>query len=62
MTRRSPDALTKHTLHLFEGDYAELQSLYPETGAAIIIRTLVRKHISETTPPLPIMPTEVDKL
>jgi hypothetical protein len=39
------EPLQKHTLHLFEGDYQRLQNLYPELGAAIIIRRIVREHI-----------------
>ena len=34
MSRHEREPTQKHTLHLYEGDYAELQSLYPETGAA----------------------------
>lgn len=34
----------KHTLTLRRGDYAWLQSTYPEVGANAIIRVLVQKH------------------
>lgn len=40
----------KHTLNLFEGDFARLQELYPDAGASLVIRTLVRRHIDEKTP------------
>lgn len=43
--RRESDELQKHTLNLFKGDYAELQGLYPESGAGKIIRILVRNHL-----------------
>lgn len=56
------EPLQKHTLHLFEGDYAELQSIYPEVGAAIIIRTLIRRHLREVSPKMPTLPAEVDQL
>lgn len=41
---------TKHTLHLYQGDYADLMSMYPEIGAALVIRKLVRRHIEEMSP------------
>lgn len=37
--------LQKHTLNLFAGDYAKLQTLYPDTGAGAIIRRLIRKFL-----------------
>lgn len=49
---REDENLTKHTLHLFEGDVKKLQDLYPEIGAAAIIRKLVRSHIDKITPEL----------
>lgn len=39
------DTLTKHTLNLYNGDYAQLQDLYPDIGAGPIIRRLIRKHL-----------------
>lgn len=39
--------LQKHTLLFFPGDYARMQSIYPETGAAKAIRILVRKHLDD---------------
>jgi len=44
------EPMTKHTLHLYEGDYERLRELYPELGAAIVIRRLIRKHIKEVAP------------
>lgn len=46
MTRRKEDRpMTKHTLLLFDGDFAYLQRTYPEVGASKLIRTLVRAHV-----------------
>lgn len=39
--------LSKHTLNLFPGDYARLQELYPDIGAATIIRRIVRKFLEQ---------------
>lgn len=44
--------LQKHTLHLFEGDYARLQSLHPETGAAAVIREIIRAYLLKADPPI----------
>lgn len=37
--------LKKHTLFLFDGDYATLQSYYADVGAAVIIRKIVRAYV-----------------
>lgn len=42
---RNTEPLTKHTLNLFEGDYDTLRTYYPDVGAGVIIRHLVRKYI-----------------
>lgn len=39
--------LQKHTLNLFPGDYARLQDLYPDLGAATIIRRVVRAFVNQ---------------
>lgn len=39
--------LQKCTMNLFRGDYAKLQDLYPDIGAATIIRRIVRKFIDQ---------------
>lgn len=39
--------LSKHTLNLFPGDYSRLQELYPDIGAATIIRRIVRKFLEQ---------------
>lgn len=46
MRRREEKAISKHTLNLYVGDYAKLQSLYSSRiGAAKVIRDLVHAHI-----------------
>lgn len=44
------ESLAKHTLHLFEGDFAKLGQHYPEVGASKIIRKLVRLHLEKLDP------------
>lgn len=38
--------LHKHTLNLFEGDYAKLQDMFPDMGAGAVIRRIVRTFIN----------------
>ncbi len=45
---KSSDELTKHTLNLFAGDFAKLQALFPDIGAAIVIRKITRQFIQRT--------------
>lgn len=47
MPRKSEEELSKHTLNLYAGDYAQLQQLYPEIGAGVIIRRLVRQYLEQ---------------
>lgn len=44
------EPMQKHTLHLYEGDYERIKALFPEVGAAIVIRRLVRKFLKDATP------------
>lgn len=44
---RGETELQKHTMNLFPGDYAKLQELYPDIGAATIIRRIVHAFISQ---------------
>lgn len=46
MPKKSDEDLSKHTLRLFAGDYAELQQLYPEIGANVVIRKIVRDFLT----------------
>lgn len=39
--------LQKHTLNLYPGDYGKLQELYPDIGAATIIRRIIRAYIEQ---------------
>jgi len=45
MPKRNEQPLTKHTLNLYEGDYERVQDLYPDIGAAVIIRKVLRRFI-----------------
>jgi hypothetical protein len=47
--------LQKHTLNLFPGDYAKLQEYFPDIGAGLMIRRIVRKFLEnmETAPEAP---------
>jgi aspartate/tyrosine/aromatic aminotransferase len=46
MSRKEDLAISKHTLNLYAGDYAKLQSLYStRVGAAKIIRDIIHAHI-----------------
>lgn len=47
MPKKSDEDLTKHTLNLFAGDYAKLQSLFPDVGAGVVIRKVVRDFLSK---------------
>lgn len=44
---KKPDSegLQKHTLHLYSGDYERIRELYPDLGAAVVIRKIVRKFL-----------------
>lgn len=44
---KTPDkeGLQKHTLHLYEGDYERIRQYYPDLGAAVVIRKIVRKFL-----------------
>lgn len=47
MSRRSnTEPLTKVTLNLFSKDYERLQAMYPQVGATVAIRALVRQHVN----------------
>ncbi len=39
--------LRKHTLLLYDGDYLRIQELFPEIGAAVIIRKLIRSYLEK---------------
>lgn len=52
----SKEPLTKHTLLLFEGDFARLGDLHPEVGASVMVRTIVRKYLDKVDPPTKDLP------
>lgn len=60
MRRREDKAISKHTLNLFAGDYEKIQGWAGRTGAAKVIRELVRAYINkienEAAQRAPIMP------
>ena len=39
------EPVQKHTLNLYEGDFEEIKSYFPDLGAAIVIRKLVRQYV-----------------
>lgn len=47
MQRKSPIPISRHTLYLYEGDFAALQSAYSELGAGPAIRDIVRAHLNK---------------
>lgn len=54
------EELTKHTLNLFKGDYEKLAELYPDVGAAPVIRRIIRKYLESLETAKPELPkTEV---
>lgn len=48
MNEKEP--MQKHTLNIFAGDFDRLQRMYPDVGAAAIIRRLIRRHLEDTEP------------
>lgn len=51
MTKRNLD-LHKHTIMLYAGDYARLQTLHSDAGAAAIVRELIRSYLNKVEPPI----------
>lgn len=47
MRKRESHPIRKHTLNLYEGDFERLTVLFPKAGAGKIIRTLVRKFVTQ---------------
>lgn len=44
------EPLQKHTLNLYEGHFERVQKLFPEVGAAAVIRRLIKKFLEEEEP------------
>lgn len=58
--RKIKEELQKHTLMLFAGDFARLQELNPDVGAAHIIRTLIRTYLQKIDPPVDVTKVKGD--
>lgn len=54
--------LSKHTLLLHAGDYAKLQEKFPEQGAALIIRTILRNYLARDERPVDLSKLKMEKL
>lgn len=39
------ESLKKHTLFLYEGDFDKLASFYPDLGASVAVRRIVRSQL-----------------
>lgn len=44
---KSPDELTKHTLHLRKGDWDRLATLFPELSTSLVIRKIISNFIDK---------------
>ena len=55
MPRKEDEPLQKHTLFLYEGDFARLKDIFPDVDSSVVIRRAVRALIKkvEGTPPEP---------
>lgn len=51
MPRKSEERpLTKHTLHLFEGQYERLKDLFPDVSTAHMIRRILEDFLLRAEP------------
>lgn len=50
MAKKAEEALQKHTLLLYEGDYKRLQDMFPDIGASIVIRKIIREYLNKVQP------------
>jgi hypothetical protein len=53
--------ITKHTLFLFDGDYARLNELFPQAKAAKVIRKMVRNLIERVEGGKPDIEIDIDE-
>lgn len=65
MARPKTDELTRHAMFLFTGDFEKLKHLFPDVGAAYIVRHLVRNTIKKiegeaVTASPPVIPINLD--
>jgi hypothetical protein len=56
----SKDTVQKHTINLYEGDFARLGELYPDVGASMALRTILRKHIEDRIPKVDVSKVKVE--
>lgn len=62
MVRKVPEDLEihKHTLNLYKGDYAAIQEMFPDIGAGVVIRKVVRNYVeamrAKTNVEVPVVP------
>lgn len=49
MARKAEDQLHKHTMNFFAGDIEKIADLYPDVGASVIIRRLVRDFVERVS-------------
>lgn len=57
------EPLKKHTLFLYAGDFDKLATFYPELGASVAVRRIIRKQIQlleSSVAPAPTMKEELD--
>lgn len=57
------EPLKKHTLFLYRGDFDKLATFYPELGASVAVRRIIRKQIERleaSVSPAPVMKDELD--
>ena len=45
MPKKENEELTRHSLFLFAGDFDKLKELYPDVGAAFMVRRIIRQYI-----------------
>lgn len=51
------EPLKKHTLFLYEGDFDELATFYPDLGASVAVRRIVRAQLQKLRSTVAVPPT-----
>lgn len=62
MPRVRGPALQKHTVRLYEGDFARLHDLFPEVDTNLVLRNIVRKFLEKAELPPSASVTELPPL
>jgi hypothetical protein len=57
MAKADLDGLQKHTLYLYEGDFAAVIAQHPGVPGAVVIRKIIRAYLHKLSPP--IKPTDL---